>query len=297
MFNLFHYRPQTSLADMLEHTLVHMRDLALGEYAAFLVFSLGLFGLAVHLRRKGSFRFRIHNRLAKGEQARRELFNSSRAIVIYNATQVLMRVGVLAFGYVVTFDTPVSLPLAIASYPLIMIGHDAYFYFTHRLMHAPAIFRGVHWEHHRSKHPTVLAAYSFSITESVAQGFYPILYVMLFPCTFPTLIFFYFVAIAHDVMIHSGIDFMPRFLVTDRRFGWICGTIYHDIHHAVGRTNYGLYTRVWDRLFKTEHPDFVAIYDYVHSPQNDGNAYRKLLGRGAIDAAEDAPLPEGAPAS
>lgn len=297
MFNLFHYRPQTTLAAMLEHNLVHLRDLALGEYIAFLVFALGLFGLIVWLRRRGSFRFRIHNRIARPEQARRELFNSSRAILIYNASQIVMRVGALAFGYVLTFDTPISWPLAVISYPLIMIGHDAYFYFTHRLMHAPAIFRGVHWEHHRSKHPTVLAAYSFSISELIVQGFYPILYVMFFPCTFPTLIFFYFVAISHDVMIHSGIDFMPRILVTDRRFGWLCGALYHDIHHAVGRTNYGLYTRVWDRLFRTEHPDFVRLYDYVHSPGNDGNAYRKLLGRAVIETPAEAPVPEGAPAS
>src|SRR6202011_1371719 len=47
------------------------------------------------------------------------------------------------------------------------------------------------------------------------------------------------------------------------------GPTYHALHHRTAHGNYGLYTRFWDRLCKTEHPDFVAVYEYVHSPQND----------------------------
>ncbi|HUO12127.1 MAG TPA: sterol desaturase family protein, partial [Caulobacteraceae bacterium] len=179
------------------------------------------------------------------------------------------------------------------SFPLVILAHDAYFFWTHWLMHRPALFKAMHWEHHRSLQPTVFTAHSFAVGESIVQGLFPILYVTFMPCTFPTLIFFYAVMIVHDVAIHSGVDIFPRWMVMGR-FGWVCGTVHHDIHHAVGRTNYGLYFRFWDQVMKTEHPDFERIYDYIRSPQNDGLAYRKLLGRAPPEPAAEAALAKAA---
>jgi sterol desaturase/sphingolipid hydroxylase (fatty acid hydroxylase superfamily) len=281
---------------MLDHNMVHVRDLLIGEYLVFLAFSVLFLAFLFWLRKTGSYRFRIRPGMARGGQMGRELFNSSRAFLIYSGSQVVLRIAILAFGFVLTFDNVLPLWQVVLSYPLILIAHDAYFYWTHRLMHLPGVFRPVHWEHHRSRQPSVLTAHSFSVSESIVQGLFPILYVTFFPCTFPTLIFFYMVMISHDVAIHSGVDVFPRWLVVGR-FGWICGTAHHDIHHAIGRTNYGLYTRLWDRLMKTEHPNFERIYDYVHSPQNDGLAYRRLLGRAAPELGSEGPVVEPAPAS
>jgi sterol desaturase/sphingolipid hydroxylase (fatty acid hydroxylase superfamily) len=35
------------------------------------------------------------------------------------------------------------------------------------------------------------------------------------------------------------------------------------MHHSKFKGNYGLYFRVWDRLCKTEHPDYVKEYDRI----------------------------------
>lgn len=278
MFNYLRYEP-TTLGDMLGHNLPHIRDMALVALAAWLLFGLPLFWLHRSLYRKGSFRFRLRRTFPKRPQMMRESFNTTRSLIIYFGVQVVARVAVLGFGYVVKFDHPIPLWQEALSFPLILICHDAWFYWTHRLMHLRPLFRTFHLEHHKSLAPTIFAAYSFSIPEAIVQGLFLVVYVAFLPCTFATLIFFYMVEIFYNVMVHSGVDLFPRFLVLDRRFGWIAGTVFHDIHHATGRMNYGLYTRFWDRLMKTEHPEFPRIYDYVHSPANDGNAY-KLLSRG-----------------
>ena len=290
MFGLIH-KKATTLDAMLRHNLLHMRDLLTGELLIFFVFSALFLGLLVWLRRTGSYRFRIRPVMARPTQMGREVFNSTRAFVIYNASQLVMRIAILAFGFVLTFDRPLPLWEVVLSYPLIILAHDAYFYWTHWLMHRPALFRPIHWEHHRSRQPTVMTAHSFSVSESIVQGLFPILYVTFLPCTFPTLIFFYMVMIVHDVAIHSGVDVFPRWLVVGR-FGFVCGAVHHDIHHAIGRTNYGLYTRIWDRLMKTEHPEFERIFEYVRSPQNDGLAYRRLLGRPAPELGPDLAEPD-----
>jgi sterol desaturase/sphingolipid hydroxylase (fatty acid hydroxylase superfamily) len=180
---------------------------------------------------------------------------------------------------------------------LVLIVHDAYFYWTHRWMHHPALFKFFHWEHHKSQAPTVFTAYSFSIPEAIVQGLFGIFYVALFPATFVTLIFFQFVEIAHNLAIHSGMDVFPRALVTGKRFGWLAGPTYHDLHHRTARGNYGLYTRFWDRLCGTEHPDFVRIHTYIHSPQNDGRAYKLLSRRDMGDVTAAGPASETTAAS
>jgi sterol desaturase/sphingolipid hydroxylase (fatty acid hydroxylase superfamily) len=196
---------------------------------------------------------------------------------------------VLGFGYIYTTNHPIALWQFLLSLPLVIVVHDAYFYWTHRFMHLPWTFRFFHWEHHKSQAPTVFTAYSFSIPEAIVQGLYGVFYVCFFPANFTTLIFFQTVEIAHNVAIHSGFEFGPKSWVLGR-FGWLCGATHHDLHHRTARGGYGLYFRVWDRLMKTEHPDFERVYARVVSDENDGQAYRLLGRRGAAEAAAAAAL-------
>jgi sterol desaturase/sphingolipid hydroxylase (fatty acid hydroxylase superfamily) len=69
----------------------------------------------------------------------------------------------------------------------------------------------------------------------------------------------------------------------------VCGTMHHDMHHRLGRTNYGLYFRFWDKLMGTEHPEFERLFDHVHSPANRGDAYHLISNRKG--AAAPAPAP------
>jgi sterol desaturase/sphingolipid hydroxylase (fatty acid hydroxylase superfamily) len=293
LFNHLRYDP-ISLSEMLRHNFPHIRDMALVAQGAWLLFGLPLFFLHLSLYRKGSFRFRLRRSFPKPPQMGRESLNTTRSLAIYFGLQVAARAAILVFGYVIRFDQPIPLWQEALSFPLILICHDAWFYWTHRLMHLRPLFRTFHLEHHKSLAPTVFAAYSFSIPEAVLQGLYIVVYVAFFPCTMSTLIFFYLTEIAYNVMVHSGIDLFPRFLVLDKRFGWIAGTVFHDIHHATGRMNYGLYTRFWDRLMRTEHPRFPLIYDYVHRPGNDGRAYQLLSRTSRLDSpggGQESPAP------
>jgi sterol desaturase/sphingolipid hydroxylase (fatty acid hydroxylase superfamily) len=279
MFSL--QRESITLADLLNHNLIHLRDMALVEFLTYFLVGALIFALVLQARRAGVFRLLIRNPSPNRGRVHMEVYNSALSVMLYNGVQLVARIAVLAFGFVVTFNNPLPLWEVVLSFPLVLVVHDAYFYWTHRLMHAPALFKFFHWEHHKSQAPTVFTAYSFAIPEAIVQGLFGVFYVAFFPCIFATLIFFQFVEILHNLLIHSGVDPFPRTLVTHPRWGWLAGPTYHDLHHRTARGNYGLYTRFWDRLCKTEHPDFVRLYEYVHSPANDGNVYKLLSRRGA----------------
>jgi len=285
MFSL--QREPWTLEQLLKHNLIHLRDMALVEYLTYFLVGAAVFTLVLRLRRAGAFRFLVRTPAPQPVRVHLEVFNSALSVILYNGVQLVARIFVLAFGYVVTLNNPLPLWEVVLSFPLVLIVHDAYFYWTHRWMHHPALFRFFHWEHHKSAAPTVFTAYSFAIPEAIVQGLFGVFYVALFPATFATLIFFQFIEILHNLMIHSGVDVLPRTLVVSKRWGWLAGAAHHDLHHRTSRGNFGLYTRFWDRVFKTEHPDFVRIWEYIHSPANDGHAYKLLSRRGDMQSAAE----------
>ena len=286
-------RAPTTLHGLLDHNLIHLRDMAVVELLSYVAFGALLFAGVMHIAR-----LRVPYRLVRIPQPRppqvhREVFNSTRSVVLYNGVQLVARIFVLSFGYVYLVNRPMPAWEFWLSLPLVIVVHDAYFYWTHRLMHLPWLFRWFHWEHHRSQAPTVFTAYSFAIPEAIVQGLFGVFYIAFFPANFVTLIFFQTVEIAHNVAIHSGFEFGPKSWVLGR-FGWLCGATHHDIHHRTGRAGYGLYFRLWDRLMKTEHADFERVFAYVVSPQNDGRAYSEVLGRGPVGPQTQAAPARGA---
>ena len=65
---------------------------------------------------------------------------------------------------------------------VLLITHDAYFYWTHRLLHSRStFFYNMHRVHHASQNPTPLAIYAFGPLEAVVLGLYVYIAVFLMP--------------------------------------------------------------------------------------------------------------------
>ena len=72
----------------------------------------------------------------------------------------------------------------IISIVLMIFIHDAYFYWTHRFMHIPGIFKRIQKTHHLSDNPTPWSAFSFHPLEAIlSAGIVPFL-IFLFPLSF-----------------------------------------------------------------------------------------------------------------
>ena len=59
--------------------------------------------------------------------------------------------------------------------------HDTYFYWTHRAMHHPKIYRHVHLVHHLSQNPSPWAAFAFHPLEAVVEAGIVVIIAFLFP--------------------------------------------------------------------------------------------------------------------
>jgi lathosterol oxidase len=217
------------------------------------------------LRKRWAHR-KIVPRWPGGAEVRRELGYSAMTVVVFGAvgattifaamagkTQMYFRIDAHGWGWFV------------ASIFVAVVVHDAYFYWTHRLMHHPRLFRLLHREHHLSTNPTPWAAYAFGPMEAVVQaGIFPLV-VMVMPIHPLAFLGFMMWQITFNVIGHTGYEIYPRWLM-DSWMGRILNTpTNHAMHHETLRGNYGLYFNVWDRLMGTNHERYEARFREVTS--------------------------------
>ena len=143
--------------------------------------------------------------------------------------------------------------------------HDAYFYWTHRLMHHRWLFPIFHRVHHLSNNPSPWASYSFAPAEAVVEaGIFPLVAAVMpiHPAAFGIVMLW---QIVFNVAGHTGFEFHPKWLM-NTPLRWIVNTpTNHVMHHEKMRGNYGLYFNIWDRLMGTNHPDYESRFREVTS--------------------------------
>lgn len=187
-------------------------------------------------------------------QIRREIGWSLASAVIYG-----LPAGVVAWGwqergwtqiYSSWSDYPLwYLPLSLLIY---LLAHDAWFYWTHRLMHRPHWFRLAHAVHHASRPPTAWAAMSFHPLEAITGAVVIPALVLVIPIHVAVLGLVLAIMTVMGVTNHMGWEMFPRALVRSRAGHWLITASHHQQHHDEYRCNYGLYFRIWDHLCGTD---------------------------------------------
>ncbi len=149
------------------------------------------------------------------------------------------------------------------AFPLMFLMHDAYFYWTHRLMHHKKLFRAFHLVHHKSTNPTPWAAYAFHPLEALVEiGIFPI-FLFTIPIHFLHLFIFFFVMIVYNVYGHLGYELYPAGFTKTWLGGWINTSTSHNQHHQYFKGNYGLYFTFWDRMFGTLRSDYEERFNEI----------------------------------
>ena len=138
------------------------------------------------------------------------------------------------------------------SFVIVLLIHETYYYWIHRFMHVPKLFRVVHRVHHRSIHTTPWAAFSFHPLESILEAIILPIILMILPVNIYVLLIYLVFMTFSSVINHLDIEVYPDSF-RQSAFGrlWIDAT-HHHYHHEEFNTNYGLYFTFWDRWMGTE---------------------------------------------
>jgi sterol desaturase/sphingolipid hydroxylase (fatty acid hydroxylase superfamily) len=162
-----------------------------------------------------------------------------------------------------------------------LLLHDAWFYWTHRLMHRPRLFRAAHAVHHASRPPTAWTAMSFHPLEAITGAVVIPALVLLIPIHVGPLFAVLTVMTVMGVTNHMGWELFPRRLVQSRAGNWLITASHHQRHHQQYGCNYGLYFRFWDRLCGTDR----GLGTFSHPGGRAGSAGPRPAERAGYGAA------------
>jgi lathosterol oxidase len=153
----------------------------------------------------------------------------------------------------------------VATIPIMIVIHDAYFYWSHRLLHWLPIFRVVHAVHHRSNNPSPWAALAFHPLEALVQaGVFVILAFFIAVHPLALLIFFLWTTFS-NVVGHLGFELFSRRFTACRWGRWFNSSTNHNLHHQKPHGNYGLFFRFWDEWMGTTHSDYDEVLRTVQA--------------------------------
>lgn len=153
----------------------------------------------------------------------------------------------------------------IAAFPLMALMHDTYFYWMHRLMHHPRVFKLVHLIHHKSTNPSPFAAYAFHPLEAIVEAGIFLVFVFTIPVHLFHLLFFFLFMIVYNVYGHLGWELYPKGFSRHWLGKWINTSVNHNQHHQYFKGNYGLYFLFWDRMMGTIRKDYEERFEELKS--------------------------------
>lgn len=196
---------------------------------------------------------RLSRRKLKKGQLRKEIIWSIKSSLIFalvgsltywlweqGFTSIYLEVGKYGYWYL-----PISLMGA-------LLIHETYYYWVHRWMHHPKVFRKVHKVHHDSLTPTPWTAFSFHPWESLIEALILPLILIFLPMHLYVLGFYLLLMTISSVINHLDIEIFPESFRNSWAGRQLINATHHHYHHEEFRTNYGLYFTFWDRWMGTE---------------------------------------------
>lgn len=196
-------------------------------------------------------RYRLQPNYPKISDYKRDVLYSLLTIILFStiATLVLFVLRPYTLMYSAIHDY--GWGYYALSFVLMFLLHDTYFYWMHRLMHHPKLYRHVHLIHHKSTNPSPLTSYAFHPLEALIEAGIIVIIVFVMPVHLSAIAAFMLFQFLYNIYGHLGIELLPRRF---RRTGigrLLNTSALHNDHHRYVHGNYGLYLSVWDRLMGT----------------------------------------------
>lgn len=201
------------------------------------------------------------NRVYQVKQYYKEIFWSVVTSLIFalagSLTMLAWHLGHTRIYTSLSWGDLIYAPLSLA---LVMFIHETYYYWVHRWMHLPRIFKLLHKVHHESLVTSAWTAFSFHPLEGLLQAIILPLILMVVPMHPLTILVLLIIMTVSSVINHLDVELYPKGAESHWLGKWLVGATHHSLHHQKFHQNYGLYFTFWDRWLKTESENFELLF-------------------------------------
>jgi sterol desaturase/sphingolipid hydroxylase (fatty acid hydroxylase superfamily) len=205
---------------------------------------------------------KINSKAYKKGQFRKEVFWSTVTALLFAvagaATLLLWQKGYTKVYFNADDYSLWWLPLSLI---IALVLHETYYYWLHRWMHYPKVFKIVHKVHHDSNITSPWTAFSFHPIEGVLQAIFLPALLMILPMHLYVLIIQLTIMTFSSVINHLDIEIYPKNFHKNFFGKWLIGATHHSLHHKQFKYNYGLYFTFWDKWKRTESPLYKKLFE------------------------------------
>lgn len=207
---------------------------------------------------------KIQSKFPKNKDYRREILYSLSTFAIFAAlVWVILNPAIGKYAWTYKHISDYGWAYFFFSVIAMIFIHDTYFYWTHRAMHHPKVFKYFHKVHHLSKNPSPWAAFSFHPLEAVIEFSIILIFIFGFPTHKLAVLAFLFFMTIENVLGHVGFELYPKGANKHWLGKWFNTSTNHNMHHEYFKGNYGLYFTFWDRIMGTTHPKYDERFEQV----------------------------------
>jgi Delta7-sterol 5-desaturase len=204
-------------------------------------------------------------------QLRRELFYTIISLFIFAGITLYLSFALKGIGYYDGYPEITGIwGYVYAAFTLVamFLWHDTFFFWTHKTMHHPMLFRYTHKVHHLSKDIEPLSSISFHPIEAVVQSFWSVPLLLILPISLPVIITYGVLEAIHTFYGHSGYELYPSGFTKHWLGKHIATSTHHNYHHERVGGHYGLYFTWWDKLTNKEFSDYHERFEELASGKN-----------------------------
>ena len=147
---------------------------------------------------------------------------------------------------------------------LLFVG-DAWFYWVHRLLHTPRLYKYVHALHHESLDVNPFTSNSFHFLEAILNTLFVLPIFLLMPISTTVLGVQQVLGLLNNLKSHLGYELYPGWFARIPLLEQLVTSTHHNLHHTQYNGNYGLFFNFWDRRFGTELKDTDSLFANIQT--------------------------------
>jgi len=232
-----------------------------GIVSDYFKFATSAFVIFYILLRKPMWFRKVQKKLPKLSDYGRDIMYSMISVLIF-ATVALFTFFYLG-DYTNTYRSIADFgwPYYILTWVYMFFIHDTYFYWMHRAMHHPTLFKHVHLVHHKSTNPSPWTAYAFHPIEAFLEAMIVPILAFTIPIHGSAIGMFLLFQIIYNVYGHLGFELYPKNFHKNAVGKYVNTSVAHNLHHDKFHGNYGLYFLIWDRIMGTIRKDYDSTYE------------------------------------
>ena len=177
--------------------------------------------------------------------------------IYWSCSTVFFNTLVTLAGYklfqqgIIVFNLEFSLWEILIDFVVLILTMDFLMYIFHWAIHKLSIIYKYHDLHHRYNTPTAISLFVLHPVEVIGFGSLWLCLLAIGGLSIYATMLYLVFNVAMGIIGHLRKEIIPAVMKEHFIFQWLANTGFHVDHHQHEASNFGFYTKFWDRIFGT----------------------------------------------